>query len=157
MDTKFVKSLLIILGLSVGTHDRINRISIEHFSTVPMVVQLSQLFGLHKVFWLVEWESTDWYWIKYFVFFVHDLSLIKSWPIKILPAFFSLKATQWITSPALIPSTEVIGSQSLHGMSLKWYLGKLQQAGCQVTCRWPSTKKSTWKLMGHWYLESQIT
>lgn len=53
-------------------------------------------------------SSVDWDWIRYFAFLVYDLSLIKSWPIKILPGHLSLKVTQGATSPALVPTTEII-------------------------------------------------
>lgn len=100
-------------------------------------------------------ESADWDLTQYVVFLVHALSLIKFWPIKILPAHFLLKATQWATSLAFVLSTEVIGSKGLYIIShvLEMILGRnpTALAACQVTCRWPLTKKSTWKLMGHWF------
>lgn len=160
MDTKSIKSLFIVLGLSVGTHDRINRISIEHFSTVPVVIQHSQLLGLHEVFWVLEWQS---HLIKIELGTLFSLSMICLWSnpgqlrFSMLSFHWKLLSESHLQSLSLALRLLALKASMEWVMCLKWYLGKTQQADCQVTCRWPSTRKSIWKLMGHWYLKSQNT
>ena len=115
-DTSSLKTLLTALTLSVSTR-----------AAMPVVASMVSCLDSVKSFGDLSDRSADWGWIRWhFVFLAPDLSLMKSWAIQILSANFSLTATEWATSPALVSSTEAIGSKSLHGMShvLEMILGE---------------------------------